>query len=78
MSLSAPGPTEIRVLRQSLGLSQAKLAERIGSSTRAVEEWEAGRRAAPAMLRLALAAIKADLEPARALSPVEGPTVCKD
>ena len=44
-------------------MTQAELAQRIGGSTRAVEDWEAGRRQAPPMLRLALAAIRRDVLP---------------
>lgn len=40
-----------------MGLSQADLGTLLGGSTRAVEDWEAGRRRPPAMLPLALAAI---------------------
>ena len=39
-----PFPDALRTYRQQLGLSQAGLAERWGVSTRAVEEWEAGRK----------------------------------
>lgn len=69
MSLYPPTMTELKLFRSTFGLSQAALAERLGASTRAVEEWEAGRRQPPAMLRLALAAIKADLKPWSALEP---------
>lgn len=54
---------EIRAFRQDLDLTQAELAERLGGSTRAIEDWEAGRRQAPAMLRLALAAIRTHARP---------------
>ncbi|MFN3668118.1 MAG: helix-turn-helix domain-containing protein [Brevundimonas sp.] len=54
---------EIRTFRQDLDLTQAELAERLGGSTRAIEDWEAGRRQAPAMLRLALAAIRTHARP---------------
>jgi DNA-binding transcriptional regulator YiaG len=67
VSLTAPSAEEIRIYRHAMKLTQAGLAEKLGASTRAVEEWEAGRRVAPAMLRLALAAIKADLAPAQVL-----------
>lgn len=69
MSLMPPTATELKLFRSKAGLSQAALAERLGASTRAVEEWEAARRHAPAMLRLALAAILADLEPWGAVQP---------
>lgn len=54
MSLTTPTAEEIRAFRGRLGLSQAKLAAVLGVSTRAVEEWEAGRSAPFAYLRLAL------------------------
>jgi transcriptional regulator with XRE-family HTH domain len=76
MSLVPPVATEIRMFRQKLGLSQAKLAEILGLSTRAVEEWEAGRRTAPAMLRFAFAALNEGLEPWGVLPP-EGRIVTK-
>jgi DNA-binding transcriptional regulator YiaG len=63
MSLSPPTPAELRLFRKELDLSQAKLGEALGASTRTVEDWEAGRRTPPALLRLALAAVKAGLEP---------------
>lgn len=50
----SPTPDEIRAFRRALGLSQRALAERLGCSRRTVEEWEAGRRAPLALLRLAL------------------------
>lgn len=57
MSLSPPSGTELKEFRRQTGLSQAGLAAELGASTRAVEEWEAGRRPAPPMLRLALTAV---------------------
>lgn len=64
MPLTVPTPDELRAFRQAVGgWSQAKLAEELGASTRAIEEWEAGRRAPPPFLRLALAAMNANLTP---------------
>lgn len=63
MSLKPITGEEVRSFRQKTGLSQAKLAALTGYSVRAVEEWEANRRPAPAVLRLAFAAINAGLEP---------------
>jgi len=63
MSLTPPTPAEIKSFRALTGASQANLADDLGISKRAVEEWEAGRRAPPAYLRLALAAIKERLPP---------------
>lgn len=60
--LAVPIPTEmtpeqVRLFRKAMGVSQADLGTLLGSSTRAVEDWEAGRRRPPAMLSLAMAAI---------------------
>jgi|GEM_PF-353780 len=62
-NLAEPTPEEIRAFREAQGLSQAALGEALGSSGRTVEDWEAARRKPPAMLRLALAAIAAKLNP---------------
>lgn len=48
---------DIEAFREELGLTQADLGQALGGSKRSVEDWEAGRRQAPAMLRLAMAAI---------------------
>jgi len=37
-------PLEIKALRQKLGLTQRELAEQVGVSTKAVENWEQGVR----------------------------------
>ena len=58
-----PTPEDIKRFRSLMGLSQSALGEAIGSSARTVEDWEAGRRKAPAMLHLAMAAIAARLLP---------------
>lgn len=63
MSLTPPMPEEIRAFRQATGLSQAEMAQLLGASKRAVEEWEAGRRVALPMLRLAMAAINDQIAP---------------
>lgn len=62
-NIAEPTADEIREFRESEGLSQAALGEALGSSARTIEDWEAGRRKPPAMLRLALAAITARLDP---------------
>ncbi|MDQ1153046.1 DNA-binding transcriptional regulator [Brevundimonas sp. SORGH_AS_0993] len=56
-------PDELRTFRQNLDLTQAELAEKLGGSRRSIEDWEAGRRQPPAMLRLALAALRFDVRP---------------
>lgn len=63
MSLTPPSPDLIRTFRAAVGLSQVRLAEQLGVSTRAVEEWEAGRRSAPAYLALAFSALDHQLPP---------------
>lgn len=72
MSLTPPSATEIKAFRRAAELSQAALAEKLGVSTRAVEEWEGSRRQAPPMLRLALGAIKERVEPWSFILPPEG------
>lgn len=59
----SPTPDEIRAFRKAQGLSQRALAVRLGCSKRAIEEWEAGRRAPLALLRLALEHIASSAEP---------------
>lgn len=39
-----PSPDEIRALRASAGLTQGQLADLLMTSTRAVQQWEAGDR----------------------------------
>ncbi|MFN7390324.1 helix-turn-helix domain-containing protein [Brevundimonas sp.] len=58
--MPTPGPdaAEIRTFRQELGLSQAAFAGRLGATVRTVEDWEAGRRSAPALLRRAFFALR--------------------
>lgn len=63
MSLKPLTASEIKTFRSLTGLSQAQLAEELHQSKRTVEDWEAGRRSAPGMLRLALAAVLNQLEP---------------
>lgn len=58
-----PSPEDIKRFRTTMSLSQAAFGEALGSSARTVEDWEAGRRKAPAMLHLAMAAISARLNP---------------
>lgn len=72
MSLSPPTATEIRAFRARHDLSQAALGEALGASKRTVEDWEGGRRLAPNMLRLALAAIEGKLEPWGLMEPTRG------
>lgn len=54
MSLKAPTQADLRGFRAEAGLSQVRLAEILGVSRRAVEEWEAERSTPPAYLTFAL------------------------
>ncbi|HEX8473220.1 MAG TPA: helix-turn-helix transcriptional regulator [Pyrinomonadaceae bacterium] len=49
---------ELRTRRVALGLSQAKLAERLGVDTMTVSRWERGVRSIPTYIALALEAIE--------------------
>jgi DNA-binding transcriptional regulator YiaG len=54
-------PEEIRLLRESLGMTQEELAHRLGLETRgAVSHWEAGRKSptGPALAALRMLAQK--------------------
>ena len=53
-------------------MSQVALAVALGSSEKAVASWETEQRQAPAMLRLALAAINAQLAPWSFIVPATG------
>ena len=66
-------PEEIRAFREEFSLTKAQLAERLGSALRTIEDWEAGRRQSPSMLRVALAAVARELSPWRA-TPELGPS----
>lgn len=59
-------PEDLRKAIGLTGLSQAKFADAIGVTTAAVEHWLSGRRSAPPMARLAIAALLAGLEPWKA------------
>ena len=59
--------TELRSVRESMGLTQAELAERLGydkslNPGKKVSEWERGIYAFPPMLPLALAELKRQLK----------------
>lgn len=69
---------QIKTFREEHGLTQAELASAIGGSTRAVEDWEAGRRQAPTMLRHALAAISRGLDPWRPTVPLTAKASAED
>lgn len=63
MPLTPPDRATIRAFRKAQKWSQAELGAALGASTRAIEEWEGGRRVPPAYLGLALAAVAAELAP---------------
>ena len=44
-------PEDVQRLRASLGLSQAELAERVGTRQQTISEWETGTRAPRRMSR---------------------------
>ncbi len=70
--LEALSSQDIRLFRTELDMTRAELASRLGAGVRTVEDWEAGRRTAPVMLRLALAALAREVppwQPAPALTP---------
>ena len=54
MEIRVITPQEITSFRAERGWTQAKLAERLRVGTRAVQEWEGGRRSVPLMLGLVL------------------------
>ncbi len=56
-------PEELRAFREEHRLSQRELASKTGAAARTIEDWEAGRRQAPAMLRVALSAVDHGLAP---------------
>jgi len=54
MPTTGPTPEQIKTFRTEHGLSQVAFAEKVMATRRTVEDWEAGRRAAPAMLHLVM------------------------
>lgn len=61
---------DVKAFRDAHGLSRLDLADRIGGAVRTIEDWEAGRRQPPPLLRLVLAAIERKLEPWRLPTPI--------
>lgn len=70
-------PEEVRAFRDEFDLTKAELAVKLGSALRTVEDWEAGRRQSPSMLRMALAAVARELPPWRT-TPKLGPSSTMD
>lgn len=61
--ISSPDAHEVRDFRTEHELTRPELAERLGASVRTIEDWEAGRRQPPPLLRLALSAVARRLTP---------------
>jgi len=47
-------PAELRSAREAMGLTQTELAEALETALRTVQHWEAGDRAIPGPVRVAL------------------------
>lgn len=70
-------PLDIRAFRSEFELSRANLAEKLNAGLRTIEDWEAGRRGPPGMLRLALAALAREIPPWQP-TPTLGPAATKE
>ena len=55
-----PPETDVRVLRETLGLSQAGFAALFGFNLRSLQDWEQGRRRPEIPIRAYLAVIQRD------------------
>jgi len=55
-----PPETDVRVLRETLGLSQSDFAALFGFNVRSVQDWEQGRRRPEIPIRAYLAVIQRD------------------
>lgn len=66
----------VRVLRERMGLTQAELAERVGTRQQTISEWETGARAPRRMSRrlLRMVAEEAGLYDVRAREGEDGET----
>jgi len=78
MEIEEMTPDEVRAFRGEFGLTKAELAERLGSALRTVEDWEAGRRQSPSMLRVALSAVARELSPWRATPKLDPSSTMND
>lgn len=63
MSLAELTADDVKAFRKAVGLSQVGLADALGCSRRNVEAWEAGINKVPTHLRLAFAALNAQIPP---------------
>ena len=52
-------PSELRSTREAMGLTQTELAEALETALRTVQHWEAGDRAIPGPVRVALRLMRA-------------------
>jgi putative transcriptional regulator len=57
-----PPETDVRALREKLGLSQTDFAALFGFSVRSLQDWEQGRRQPEIPIRAYLAVIQSDPE----------------
>jgi putative transcriptional regulator len=55
-----PPETDVRVLRETLGLSQSDFAALFGFNVRSLQDWEQGRRRPEIPIRAYLAVIQRD------------------
>lgn len=65
LNLETLRPEDIRRFRADAEMSRIELSQALGAGLRTIEDWEAGRRRPPPMLRMAFAAL------ARSISPWE-------
>jgi repressor LexA len=53
-------PSELKAIRERLGISQEELAASLGVHRVSVARWEAGMRKIPSMLTLAIKALESE------------------
>jgi DNA-binding XRE family transcriptional regulator len=70
-------PEDIRRFRTDSELSRSELAQALGAGLRTIEDWEAGRRRPPPMLRIAFAALARGIRAWKPDPPV-GPDASPD
>lgn len=64
--MTAPSPSDVLHFRENQRLTQATLAELLGTSVRTVQSWEAGARTPPVYLARALRDLERELSMRRA------------